>query len=163
MASCPKQKFVGRDVVLEYFIGCGDTQPQEEDWVRIGSMRTKEFNLEWETTDATADDSIGALRENLATFQSLSVSGDGTVKSSGDGSAGLIALTKHVANPTATDGQPNAWIRMTFPDLTFTCYMIVPNMSRSAPYDDVTTYSFEATSTASDFGLTVEDTPAPAS
>jgi len=157
--ACEKEKFVGRDVVLEYFIGCGDTQPTEADWVRIGSMRAKEFSLEWETTDATADDSVGSLRENLATFQSLSISGDGTVKSSGTGADGLIALTKHVANPTATDGQPNVWVRMTFPDLTFTCYMIATKMSRSAPYDDVTTYSFEASSTASDFGLTVEDTP----
>lgn len=159
--ACNKQKFVGRDVVIEYSIGCGDALPTEADWKRIGSMRTKEFTLEWETTDASADDSIGSLRENLATFQTFSVSGDGTVKSAGAGAADMIALTKHVADPVATDGQPNSWIRLTFPDLTFTCYMIVTNMSRSMPYDDVTTYSFEATSTASDFGLKVEDTPAP--
>src|SRR5690606_10971899 len=35
------------------------------------------------------------------------------------------------------------------------------NMSRSAPFDDVVTYSFEASATASDFGLIVEDTPNP--
>jgi hypothetical protein len=54
-----------------------------------------------------------------------------------------------------------AWIRLTFPDLTFTFFSIVTNMSRSAPYDDVATYSFEASATASDFGLMVEDTPDP--
>ena len=159
--ACEKQKFVGRDVVMEYFIGCGDELPGANDWKRFGSMRTKEFTLEWETTDATADDSIGALRENLATFQTLSISGDGVVKASGAGAANLIELTKHVANPAATSGQPVAWVRMTFPDLTFTAFMIVTNMSRSAPFDDVVTYSFEASATASDFGLIVEDTPNP--
>lgn len=157
--ACNKTKYVGRDVVLEYAIGCGDTMPNTADWKVFGSMRTKEFNLTWDTTDATDSDSVGALRENLATFQSLAISGDGVCKSSGAGSANLIELTKHVANPIATDGQPKAWLRMTFPDLTFTALMLISNMSRSAPYDDVVTYSMEASATASDFGLIVEDTP----
>src|SRR5690625_4983167 len=156
--ACNLQKFVGRDVVMEYVIGCGDEVPLEQDWKRFGSMRTKEFTLEWETTDTTADDSIGALRENLATFQTLSVSGDGTVKASGDGAAHLIELTKHVADPSATSGQPFAWVRMTFLDLTFTAFMIITKMSRSASYADVVTYSFEANARASDFGLMIEDT-----
>ncbi|MCI2809391.1 phage tail tube protein [Eoetvoesiella caeni] len=159
--ACNKTKYTGRDVVLEYFIGCGDALPAEADWKRFGSMRTKEFTLEWETADGTADDSVGALRENLATFQSLSISGDGTLKASGSGSANLIEMTKHVANPTATGGEPVAWMRMTFPDLTFVAFMLVTNMSRSAPYDDVATYSLEASATASDFGLIVTDTPDP--
>ncbi len=159
--ACNKTKYVGRDVVLEYFIGCGDQLPTEADWKRFGSMRTKEFNLEWETTDATADDSIGSLRENLATFQTLSISGDGTLKVSGTGAANLIEITKHVASPTATGGQPVVWMRMTFPDLTFIAFMLISNMSRSAPFDDVATYSLEASATASDFGLIVQDTPDP--
>lgn len=159
--ACEKQKYVGRDVVMEYVIACGDALPSEGSWKRFGSLRTKEFTLEWETADATADDSVGALRENLATFQSLSISGDGTAKSSGTGAANVIELTKHVAKPEATGGQPVAWIRATFPDLTFTFFAIVTNMSRSAPFDDVVTYSFEAQATGSDFGMTVEDTPDP--
>lgn len=161
MANCKSQKYTGRVAVLEYAIGCGDQLPADAEWQRLGAMRAKELTIEWETTDATADDSIGALRENLATFQTLSVSGDGTLKASGTGSAALIELTKHVVRPDATGGEPVAWIRLTFPDLTFTFYAIVTNMSRSAPYDDVATYSFEASATASDFGLIVEDTPDP--
>src|SRR5690606_12677410 len=99
--------------------------------------------------------------ENLATFLTASVSGDGVCKASGNGAAALIALTKHVAKPVLTGGQPNAWFRITFPDLTFTLFCNVTNMSRSAPYDDVVTYSLEAGATASDFGLIVEDTPQP--
>lgn len=161
MATCKNQKFVGRTAILEYAIGCGDVMPAAADWKRLGAMRAKELTIEWETTDATADDSIGALRENLATFQTLSVSGDGVLKVAGTGAAALIALTKHVIKPEATGGEPVAWTRLTFPDLTFTFFSIVTNMSRSAPYDDVATYSFEASATASDFGLMVEDTPDP--
>lgn len=161
MATCKNQKFVGRTAILEYAIGCGDAMPADADWKRLGAMRAKELTIEWETTDATADDSIGALRENLATFQTLSVSGDGVLKVAGTGAAALIALTKHVVKPEATGGEPVAWIRLTFPDLTFTFFAIVTNMSRSAPYDDVATYSFEASATASDFGLIVEETPDP--
>lgn len=161
MAQCKSQKYVGRDCVLEYVIGCGDTLPQSSDWKRLGAMRTKELTIEWETADATADDSVGSLRENLASFQTLSVSGDGTLKASGAGSANLIEMTKHVVKPEATGGQPVAWIRLTFPDLTFVFFALVSNMSRSAPYDDLATYSFEASATSSDFGLVVQDTPEP--
>lgn len=158
---CNKTKYVGRDVVLEYAIGCGDSLPESNQWKVFGSLRTKEFNLSWDTTDATDGDSVGALRENLATFQTLTISGDGVCKASGAGSANLIEISKHVANPVATGGQPVTWMRMTFPDITFTCFMLFSTLSRSAQYDDVVTYSMEASATASEFGLIVEDTPDP--
>uniref|UniRef100_UPI003F580FBE phage tail protein n=1 Tax=Vibrio cholerae TaxID=666 RepID=UPI003F580FBE len=159
--ACNKTKYVGRDVVLEYAIGCGDSLPASNQWKVFGSLRTKEFNLSWDTTDATDGDSVGALRENLATFQTLTISGDGVCKASGAGSANLIEISKHVANPIATGGQPVTWMRMTFPDITFTCFMLFSTLSRSAQYDDVVTYSMEASATASEFGLIVEDTPDP--
>ncbi|MBV7482526.1 phage tail tube protein [Bordetella sp. BOR01] len=161
MAVCKNKKYVGRDVVLEYVIGCGDVLPAANEWKRFGAMRTKEFTAEWDSTDATADDSIGSLRENLATFLSLTMSGDGTLTLTGEGAANLKEMTKHFLNPVATSGQPVAWFRMTFPDLTFTAFMLLTSFSRSAPFDDVATYSMEATATASDFGLIVEDTPDP--
>ena len=156
--ACESTKYVGRDVVLEYAIGCGDEKPDSGDWKVFGALRTKNFSLTWDTTDATADDSVGALRENLATFQNLEISGDGVCKASGAGSANLIELTKHVANPSATSGQPVVWMRMTFPDLTFVAFMLISDLSRAAPHDDVVTYSLTASATASDFGLTVTDT-----
>lgn len=159
--ACKLDKYAGRSAVLEFQIGCGDEMPAANAWKRLGAMRTKDMNIEWETADATADDSIGSLRENIATFLSASVSGDGVCRASGAGAANLIALTKHVASPIATGGYPFAWIRLTFPDLTFIFFANVTNMSRSAPYDDLVTYSFEASATASDFGLIIEDTPDP--
>lgn len=159
--SCKKLKFPGKDVIMEYVIGCPDVLPLETDWKRFGSMRTKEFEITWDTDDATDDSSPGSLRENIATFQSMTVSGDGTVKASGDGAENLIVLTKHVVRPDATGGQPAVWLRITFPDLTFVAYCIISSISRSAPYDTTVTYSFEATATSSDYGLIVEDTPDP--
>lgn len=159
MPVCSNPKYVGRVVTLEYAMGCGDTMPQAADWKAIGAMRTKEWTLEWDTIDVTADDSVGGIRENLASFQTTGVSGDGVCKASGSGSANLIALTKHVAQPIG--GQPTAWLRLTFPDITVTFYGIITNMSRSAPYDDVVTYSFEASATSSEFGVIVENTPEP--
>ena len=122
MPICKTDKYVGRDVVLEYAIGCGDAVPTGAEWKKFGSLRTKEFNLSWDSTDVTDSDSVGALRENLATFQTLTISGDGISKSSGAGAANLIELTKHVARPDATGGQPVIWLRMTFPDLTCLLY-----------------------------------------
>lgn len=151
------QKIVGRDVAIEYHIGEGISLPLESDWKRLGPMRAKEFSMEWDTIDATADDSLGNIRENIASFQTASISGDGVVKTSGEGSANFLELAKHVAAPV--DGQPYAWVRITFPDLTFTFYALISNLSRSAPYDDLVTFSLEASAAPSDFGLIVEDTP----
>lgn len=161
--ACNNTKYVGKDVVMQFAIGCGDELPESGDWKVFGSLRTKSFNLTWDTADATDADSVGSLRENLATFQSLSISGDGTLKKSGTGYANMLELWKHYVKPTATDGQPVVWIKMTFPDLTFTAYMLMSTFSREATYDDVATYSFEASATASDFGLIVADTVVPTS
>lgn len=159
MATCAPKKYVGRDVVMEYAIGCGDTLPLEGEWKRFGAMRTKSFSAPWDTVDATADDIIGYVRENLATYQSMTVSGDGTLlRGDGADAENLVQLNLHYFNPVATGGQPVAWFRLTFPDLTFTVFMIINDLSREAPNDEVATYSFEAMATASDFGLIVERT-----
>lgn len=158
---CKSQKIVGADVVLEYAIGCGDRLPIESEWKRMGSMRTKEFSIEWDSADTTDDGSKGRMREMMATFLSLSMSGDGTVKVSGEGSANAKEIAKHIADPVATGGQPTVWMRMTFPDLTYIAYMMFSSYGRSAPFDDVVTFSMEASATASDFKLIVEDTPDP--
>ncbi|OZI57670.1 Ig-like domain-containing protein [Bordetella genomosp. 4] len=161
MAVCKNKKYVGRDVVLEYVIGCGDTLPTPSEWKRLGSMRTKDFSAEWDAADGTADDSIGNLRENLSTFLAFSVSGDGTLVNTGPSGENLKELTKHFFNPVATGGQPNIWTRLTYPDLTFIAYTRMASFGRSAPYDDVATYSIELEATSSDAGLIVEDTPNP--
>lgn len=157
--ACKPSKHIGKVVLLEYAIGCGDTKPETADWTRFAPMRTKEFNPTWDTTDATDDQSPGNSRENLATFLSLSISGDGTVKTNGQGAEALKELQKHVIRPTATGGQPNIWLRMTYPDLTYTAFMLITSLTRSSPYDDIETFSFEAINGVTDFPIGVEDTP----
>lgn len=155
------KKYVGRSVVMEYALGTPNALPAAADWKRFGAMRTKSFSAPWDTVDATADDTVGYVREMLATYQTLTVSGDGTLLTGeGNDAVNLKNLTKHFFNPSTSNGQPVAWFRLTFPDLTFTTYMLISDLSREAPNDEIATYSFEATATASDFGLIVEDTPA---
>lgn len=164
--ACKLPGYVGRDVLLEYGFACGDVNPVDPDfvWTPFASLRTKEFNLTWDTADASSDSSPNNLRENLATFQTLEISGDGVAKQAtavGEQSAFTI-LTKHVVRPGAAySNQPVAWVRMTFPDLTFIAYMLITELSRSATYDDVVTFSFSAAAASSDFGLIVQDTPNP--
>jgi len=157
--ACKKLKFTGKDVIVRYFINCGDALPLESEWKRMMALRSRGLEITWDNADATDGDSIGALRESIATFQSMSISGDGTVKAAGAGSVNHREFTKHIAKPDATDGQPNMWLQLIYPDLTFTAYCMVSTLSRTGAYDDVVTYSFEASATASDFGLIVEDTP----
>lgn len=157
--ACKKTKYTGRTVIVRIQEGCGDVLPAPLLWKILGSMRQKELTLEWETSDATADDSIGSLRENITTFLNASITGDGVCKAEGLGADTLKWLTKHVAAPVG--GEPVAWVQIIYPDLTFTFFANVTNCGRSGAYDDVVTWSFEATATASEFGLIVEDTPAP--
>lgn len=160
--ACELPGYVGRDVLLEVAYACGDVDPATLTFQPLGSLRTKEFGLTWDTADASSDSSVDNLRENLATFKTLTISGDGVAKRETGGQSPVTILTKHVANPgPAFSNQPVAWVRMTFPDLTFTAYMLITDVSRSATYDDVVTFSFEASAASSNFGLLVEDTPQP--
>ncbi|TNF65769.1 Ig domain-containing protein [Streptococcus salivarius] len=160
--ACNQLKYVGKVVVLEYAIACPDVMPAAGDWKRIGAMTGKNMSIEWDTADTTADDSVGSLRENLATFQSLTISGDGMLKAGDNVDAlNLKELNKHIVQPTATGGQPFVWLRMTYPDLTFIAPMLMSTFERDAPFDGPATYSLEASATASPYGLLVEDTPEP--
>lgn len=161
MAGCNIVKYTGKDVPIYYHIACGDVLPTSSDWKRLMALRGKEVSVSWDTIDGTADDSIGALRDNIASYMTFSISGDGTLKNSGAGAPAVKELFKHILNPVATGGQPYAWLKIIFPDVTITAFMLLPTVSRSAPYDDLATWSFEASAAPSDFGLIVEDTPEP--
>ncbi|MNQ15157.1 Phage major tail protein 2 [compost metagenome] len=153
--NCDTTKYVGREVVVEFALACGDIDPGTLSFLPIGALRGKEVNLEMDTVDATADDSVGSFRENLVTYKTFSFSGDGVAKRADGVLSNQTALYKH----TFEDPQPVAWFRFTFPDVTITSFMIISTFSRSATYDDVVTFSLEASTTASDFGVIIEDTP----
>lgn len=159
MASCELDKYIGRAVGMEYSIACGDVDPRlpAMNWLPIGALRAKEFNTEWDTVDGTADDSVGADRESIATYKTFTVSGDGTCKRKDGTKSNQTALLMYVMNPEG--GQPNAWIRITCPDITVYAFCIIKSMGRTMPYDELSTFKFEAESTSSEFGVIVELTP----
>lgn len=160
MANCTTNKMVGKDCVLEYALGCGDEMPLTEDWKRFGGMRTKSLSAGWDTIDSTTDDLVGFVRENLATYQNFSISGDGAVLR-GDSQGALNAkdLYKHFMNPLASGGQPVIWVRLTFPGfLRFTAFCIISTLDLEAP-EELVTFSLELMATSSAFGVVVEDAP----
>lgn len=159
MAGCESDKFVGREVAFEFAFGCGDVLPQPGDWLPLGAVRTKSVSGEYDSVDGTADDSVGAIRENLATFLSHGISINGVCKRADGTLSNQTALYKHFKNPQSTGGQPVVWMRLTQPDVTETCFMLMSSFNREFNYDDVATYDLEASATASPFGLIIEDTP----
>ena len=124
-------KYIGKDVILDVYFAdpSGSTRPNSVDYVPVGALRTKDMTIEYETVDVTADDSSGGVRENLTTFKSFSVTGDGTAKKADDTLSNQTALFKYTVNPTS--GTPCAWVRLTYPDVTIECFCILTNASRS--------------------------------
>ncbi|MNZ12934.1 Phage major tail protein 2 [compost metagenome] len=157
--ACVSKKYVGREVLLEFAISCGDTEPLEADWKVFGAGRSKTLSLTYDTVDATADDSEGAIRDSLATWLTCEMSMDGVCRRGDTTDSNQAALLKHYINPTATGGQPIIMARLTMPDVTITSAMLMSEYSREFPNDDVATYSISLTATSSTVGFTVEDTP----
>lgn len=158
MAECANGKFVGRVAVLEYQILCPEETPVAIDWKRVGAMTTKDLSIEWDLTEADGDDNEGAVMEQLASALNMTASGDGLCMKSDSSVSNQIALTLHVHDPVATGGQPYAWIRLTYPDITFTFPALINSMSRSGENRSSVTFSFEATAVQRG---TAVPTPAP--
>lgn len=157
--NCKTPNSTGASVLVEYALACGDVDPKTLTFQRMGSMRGKDLTLSADTIDTTTDSSSGGYRSNLASFKTMEFTGDGLCRVGDASDSGQTQLTKHMfAEP-----QPVLWLRFTYPDLTFTAYMILTEMSRSAPNDDAITFSMTAsvTDTGSDViqSVYVEDTP----
>ena len=157
--ACQSKKYVGREVLIEFAISCGDAAPLPADWKVFGAGRSKNLTLTYDTVDATADDSQGAIRESLATWLACEISVDGVCRRADAADSNQTALMKHYINPTATGGQPIIMARLTMPDITITTAMLMTEFSREFPNDDVATWSLSMTATGSVVGFTVADTP----
>lgn len=145
MPECANGKFVGRKAVLEYQILCPEETPVEEDWKRVGAMTTKDLNIEWDLTEADGDDNDSPVMEQLASGLNMTVSGDGYCMKADGSASNQVALTIHCHTPDATGDQPYIWVRLTYPDITFTFPALLNNMSRSGENRSAVTFSFEAT------------------
>lgn len=160
---CPNANFVGRAVLVEYLLACGDVDPRLGAFSPVGSMRGKDLTLSSDTVDTTADDSSGGFRSNLVTFKTLEFTGDGVCRAGTTADSGQTILLDHFIE----QDQPVLWMRFTYPDRTIYAYMILTEFSRSAPFDEAVTFSLTAsvTATGSDTieAVMVEKTPVAAS
>lgn len=158
-AGCPRDTYAGSMVPVEIGLACGNINPTTLTYMPIGAMRGSDVTIEWDTVDGTTANSKGSSRENYATYQSLTISGDGVCRTKDGTLANQTMLWKHVSQPIG--GQPIVWIRITYPDITIYAFCILSSMGRATQYDDLATYTWEAQSTGSDFGVVIEDTPLP--
>lgn len=157
--ACTSKKYTGREATIEFVISCGDAMPAEEDWKLIGAVRSKTATYTWDTVDATADDVVGAIRDNLATWLNYELSADGVNYRSDEETVNQVLLRKHFITPTETGGQPIAMFRITDPAVTTVATMLMSEFALEYPYDDVATWSIAAAVTGSTVGLVVTDTP----
>lgn len=155
--ACETNKFVGRVATVEYVIGCGDVMPAEDDWKVLGACRSKTQSFNWDTVDATADDTVGNTRDTLATWLNYELSVDGVCRK--DEAANQVQLEDHFISPTETGGQPIALFRITTPSRTTICAMLMSEYSLEYPNDDVATWSLTASVTNSVIGLVRTPTP----
>lgn len=137
--------FVGRDVVVKFAIASEAADVSSLTFKRLGMMRTKDWEVQWDDVDTTGDTSPDYTRTSLVTFKSINFSGDGV--SYEDTAQNQAELEGHVFSPSsATTHQPKAWLKIEFPDFTYTGPFLVTSFSRSAPYDDAVTWKTSAKS-----------------
>lgn len=163
MADCNAGALIGKNLAVEFALLCPNIEPTELDWKRLGAMRSKSLDLAWDTIDTTTDSSKGAIRSAMASFQTLSFSGDGLVsKEFTEQIDNYFNLLKHVAQPPAeTGGQPLGWLRLTDEIKTWVIPVLFSNFSESAPYDDAQSYSLEATANPTTIPVSLKKTPPP--
>lgn len=158
--NCASDKFVGKSVLAEFALACGDVDPMTLTWLPLGAARNKSITMSADTVDATADDSVGSFRDTLITYKTFEVSIDGVTKRDDGTTSNQQLLFNHFV----TDPQPYVWIRLTGPINTVIGFCILTEFSQEFPYDEIATYSLTASSTGRPGGLAsviVEATPIP--
>lgn len=149
--NCAGTKFVGKQVLLEFALACGDVNPNTLSWLPLGACRNKSQSVSSDTVDATADDSSGSFRDTLTTFKTFELSADGVTKMDDGTTTNQYVLFQHYI----TDPQPYVWFRLTGPIKTTVAFCVMTESSEDAPYDDVMTYSITASAAARPSGDSV--------
>lgn len=147
--NCASDKFVGKSVLAEFALACGDVDPLTLTWVPLGGARNKSKTMSADTVDTTTDDTPGSFRETLITYKTFEVSIDGLTRRDDGTTANQQLLSGHFE----TDPQPYVWIRLTGPINTTTAFCVMTEFSEEFPYDDAATYSMTASATGRPGGL----------
>ena len=141
---------------------CGTDDPRGLTYKPFGSLTGRNFSFNSNMADNTNDDSLGLTAEFVtgATF-ALSVSGQRT--DSDNLKKNQALLKKYHVNEVMAGRQPNCWIQIIQPDLTYYVWCVMADDSDDAPERDMATFemSFSAASTfdSDSPSAIVEDTP----
>lgn len=154
--ACEARTGTGKDAILEYVIACLDKLPSDEDWKVFGAVRTKGVTNAGNTVDTTADDTKGRYGESIVTTYTKEYTIDGIIRKTGPSAQGFAEIYAHWNNPEATGDQPVMWIRFTDPTGVETAPVVITSIDKSAPTDDVMTYSMGFSVTGSEVGVVFE-------
>ena len=136
---------VGRDVVVEFAIGAETVDPNTLTFKRIGQVRTKGLEVNWETADTTADMSPSYTKTSLVTFKEVKLSMDGVTYT--EDAYNQNEFEQAIVAPgAATNYQPKMWARLSYADKVYQGPFIFTSYKNDAPYDGALTWSCEATS-----------------
>jgi predicted secreted protein len=158
--NCASPKFVGKDVLVEFALACGDVDPNTLTWLPLGAAKNKSVTMSADTVDATDDSSVGSFRETLITYKTFEASVDGNTRRDDGTTSNQQLLFNHFV----TDPQPYLWLRFTGPINTIIGFCVLTEFTQEMPNDDMATYSITASATGRPSGLPsviVEDTPIP--
>lgn len=141
MADCASDgKYIGRRVLVEVNTTlCSDAYPTTNDYKKLGVLTSKDIDFSADTVESTADDIEDGFKQTLVTFQNASFSFSGELT---DFSENLIADLVIMRNDLISTGkQPNLWLRVTTPILTYEFWVCFTNYTESNPSDDKSTYT----------------------
>ncbi|WP_106478107.1 phage tail tube protein [Phytohalomonas tamaricis] len=153
MALEPIRKYLGREVVVEFALTDPNAATNPGEWLTLGAARGKEWGAEWQTTDATTDDSPELTQENLVTYKTSDISFDGLATK--DTTKNVDLLEEYVNAPAANGsetGYPTIYLRITAPRTdslrTYTGTALLTSFRNNAPHDDVASWTMEGNSFA---------------
>lgn len=141
--NCAGSKYVGKRVLLEFALACGDVDPNTLSWLKLGGVRNKSVNRSSDTIDVTTDDSFGNIRETLTTFKTFELSADGLTKLEDGTTTNQKLLSDHYDE----DEQGYVWFRLTGPIKTTIAFCVLTEFSEEMPYDDAMSFSISAAAT----------------
>lgn len=141
MADCKTSgKYIGRRVLVKVNTTlCSDTYPTTNDYQTFGVLTSKDLDFSADTVESTADDIADGFKQTLVTFQNASFSFSGELT---DFQENLLADLVIFRNEAVAAGkQPNLWLQVTTPTLTYEFWVCFTNYTEANPSDDKSTFT----------------------
>lgn len=154
--NCSTGDYAGKTVPLEFAIACGDADPATLTFLRLGSLTVKSFETSMNMEETQTDTDAGGFMSSLATGATFSVSASGKCEKSNDNHKALVKAYLDNINGEGL----RLYVRLTFPDLTFTVFCVMENYSRTGDTPSFVTFDTSFKATASPYNATIAvDTP----